>query len=122
MLGWSQDNVSYYCRLKKEPRPHAMMHLCRTFNCSVYDILGDATVIETMNDLSGRKRLRRKEGVGMVREVVVPFGAPDPWIAWGKQLRAAWEKPQNRARIELGVKSAWPNQAEEILSWLNQKG
>ncbi len=44
--------------------------------------------------------------------------AVDPWLAWAKQLRAAYER--NPDVVISGIRTAWPKPtAEKILVWLN---
>jgi transcriptional regulator with XRE-family HTH domain len=55
----------------------------------------------------------------VLREAPAPYVA-SPWLAWAKILRADWKKhPARHDAIRLAIRTAWPNDAEEILAWLD---
>jgi transcriptional regulator with XRE-family HTH domain len=102
LLGWTQTNVSYYCRQEKPPRPHIVAHMAKALGLSEAELLGQASTKQSV----------------IVAETNAPTYGPsiDPWPAWGRLLRAAYRR--DPAKIELAVRAAWPKEADQILAWL----
>ena len=107
LLGWSQNTVGYYCRLKKLPRAHVLAHMAATFRVPADRLLG------------------KTKSTTVLRETAPEYGGvpqQHPAVIWLTRLHNDWHRqPKSRARIELAVRTAWGDNAAEILKWLEGK-
>ncbi len=80
-----------------------MKHIAESLDVSEDELLGGA-------------------GGGVLREKGTAYRASisDPWIAWGKQLAAAYKRDPDV--VASAVRAAWPRAtAENILAWLKDR-
>ena len=98
--GVDQGAISRYERDLAEPLLSKAVLLANALKIPIEDLLGQAPAAT--------------HTVKMVGEAEFP---PDPWPAWVKQLRSAYQK--NPDVVASGIRSAWPRPvAEKILTWL----
>jgi transcriptional regulator with XRE-family HTH domain len=104
-LGMSQRTVSYYCRSENPPRPHVLDHMAARLGVTADELLG-----------KGHGTTHR---VSLVKESAPKYQTPDPWLAWPKQLRAAYAK--NPDVVASALRAAWGQKtADQIIAWLQR--
>ena len=106
LLGMTQQTVHYYCTVKNPPRPHILAHMSASLGVTVDELLG-------------------KPAPAIVRESSPPYSASSEIPNVQSQmldLRRRWKKarPEDRAGIELAVRTLWGDRAEEILTWISK--
>jgi transcriptional regulator with XRE-family HTH domain len=100
-LGVSQQNISVWLRGDHEPSTVVLIGVAEAFGVSVDELV-------------------RAPGP-KVKEARANYGENVLQGRWFRILRVAWHDcPDERGRIELGIRSAWPNQCDEILEWLDE--
>jgi transcriptional regulator with XRE-family HTH domain len=98
-LGMDQSTISYYCRVKKPPRPHVLAHMAAGLGVSEAELLGQAFV--------------------RVAETAAAYQVDRRGI-WMDRLRVEYQK--NPDRVATFARAAWPKaMAEEIIAWLAAK-
>ncbi len=101
-IGVSQANISRWLSQGHEPSADILIRISRAFDVSLDKVLRPPG--PALHD----KRVRTSTIVWPAR--------------WFRQLRIHWQKyPKERYRIETALDLAWPNQKEDIITWLNQK-
>lgn len=97
-FGVSQANISRWLKDEHRPSVEQIMKVARALGVSIDSLL---------------------QAPGKLRESGRPYDIDPNFARWFRQARAAWNHhPEDRHRIKTGIELAWPNQAEEILKWL----
>jgi transcriptional regulator with XRE-family HTH domain len=101
-LGIAQSMVSNYRRAKREPSLDVLLKIARAFGVPLDELI-------------------RAPGPLKLKEARAEYGENVQINRWFRQLRLTWlDHPEERARIELGLRATWPNQARDILAWLKK--
>jgi len=101
------------------PYPATLKELADWMGCSVdYLLHGTGDPPEFITGKQPLDWPGKKVHSGRVTKAEANTYTVDPWVAWSKQLRAAYRR--DPAKIELAVRAAWPEKtAGEILAWLS---
>jgi transcriptional regulator with XRE-family HTH domain len=100
-IGVSQQNVSAWLNDIHEPSVEQALNVARVLGVSVEELF-------------------RAPGPA-VREDVAVYGSSPNFERWFRQVRVSWQRhPEERHRIKTGIELAWPNQAKDILDWLEK--
>ena len=101
ILGVSQPNIGRWLRGETEPQLAVLLKVAAAFDVSVDELV----------------RAPSKK----MREAKADYAQNIQQGRWFRQLRVTWrDHPEERDRIELGIRRAWPNQCREILAWLDK--
>jgi transcriptional regulator with XRE-family HTH domain len=101
-IGVSQQNVSAWLNDIHEPSVEQALNVARVLGVSVEELF-------------------RAPGPVLREERSAYITGPN-FERWFRQCRVSWhDHPEERHRIKTGIELAWPNQAKEILNWLETK-
>ena len=101
--GISQPAIARYCSLETAPKQSTVEWLARRLKIPVSELLTEEE-LALLNSAGSVEQIENQE----------------PWVRWGKQLRITWHQfPKRQLEISVFVGHLWPDQAPQIIRWLN---
>jgi transcriptional regulator with XRE-family HTH domain len=101
-LGVTQSQISDYLSGKSEPYLSTAVAVAKRLGVS-------------LDELSGRG-----PSSPVVREEVAVYGADEPFSEWVERLKRRWRrKGASHAEMELAIRILFPEEAEQVIAWLN---
>jgi transcriptional regulator with XRE-family HTH domain len=102
LVDTDQGTVGRWINGEREPSAAMLLRIAQALTISTDEIL--------------------KAPDGVVKEVRAKYTAGQSFTRWFLDLRTTWQRdPRTHPRIELGLRSTWPNHADEIINWLESE-
>jgi transcriptional regulator with XRE-family HTH domain len=101
-LGVTQSQISDYLSGKSEPYLSTAVAVAKRLGISLDELSGIGP------------------SSAVVREGIALYGGDEPFSEWVERLKRRWRrKGASRAEMELAIRVLFPDDADEVIAWLN---